>query len=511
MRESKNLARIVTSRKLSLLPLLDFEAGEKMKENKLVSVLADGHEETRAQMVRTLYGKGTTTTEASFRKLHSRVNAKLLNHLYFLDHSDQRHLVSRRYELECLGLLHKSVILYNESEYLLTARLLNKCLELAQRDGFTRYAIHAANLLRVLYAQQQQRPRYRAIVKTLAELQKIRSCEEEAEDIYSDVRLARAGTVKTRRALLPMMPAYLARLEELHRQAKSFSTGDYIYQMRLAHQELLGNYAEIIKITAEAARQLKAGKLNPHRFDIRFNHFMSVYAHLLSRQAEKGLKLAAAYDKDFHPSSGNWFYFQEHYLLLALHAGDYPQARQVLQTATGNASFGKQREAAQQRWELFRTYVDFVLPPARPTLVRRRQMAQWALTIPEYSRDKRGHNVAILVIQVLYFLRQRDLEAVLTRADRLRKYQQRHLREAANLRTRLFLRLLLLIVEQGFDHVRSARQAQPLLKQLQEAPPPGEAFAEVEIIPYETLWELALHELRAGPPLPGGAAVGGAG
>ncbi|AMJ66947.1 hypothetical protein AXW84_17065 [Hymenobacter sp. PAMC 26628] len=270
---------------------------------------------------------------------------------------------------------------------------------------------------------------------------------------------------------------------------------------------MTGNYAEIIKITAEAARQLKAGKLNPRRFDVRFNHFMSVYAHLLSRQAENGLKLAVVYDKDFHPSSGNWFYFQEHFLLLALHAGDYVQARQVLQTATGNASFGKQRAAAQQRWELFRAYVDFVQPPARPTPVRRQQMEQWALTIPEYSRDKRGHNVAILVMQVLYFLRQRDLDAVLLRADRLRKYQQRHLREAANLRTRLFLRLLLLIVEQEFDPVRSARQAATLLKQLEDAPPPGEAFAEVEIIPYETLWQLALQELRTGPPMPSAPSV----
>ena len=502
MKESRNLARIVTSRKLPLLPLLDFDAGEKMKENKLVTALVEGQESTRAQLVRTLYGKGSASTEASFRKLHSRVTTKLLNHLYFLDNSDKRHLVSRRYELDCLGLLHKAVILSNESEYVLATRLLSKCLELAQRDGFTRYAIHAASLLRLLYAQQQKRPSYRAISKTLKGLQDVRSCEEEADDIYSNVQLAMAGTVKMRHVLLPKIPEYVVRLEALHQKTKSFNTNNYLYQVRLAQQELTGNYAEIIKITAEAARQLKAGKLNPRRFDVRFNHFMSVYAYLLSRQAEKGLKLAAVYDKDFHPSSGNWFYFQEHYLLLALHAGDYLQARQVLQTATGNVSFGKQRAAAQQRWELFRAYVDFVQPSARPTPVRRRQMEEWALAIPEYSRDKRGHNVAILVMQVMYFLRQRDLDAVLLRADRLRKYQQRHLREAANLRTRLFLRLLLLVVDQEFDPVRSARQASVLLKQLENAPPPGEAFAEVEIIPYETLWQLALQELRAGPPLP---------
>lgn len=506
MKELKNLARIVTSRRMTFPPLLDFDAGDKMKENRLVTTLVSGDEQTRMQLVKTLYNQVTVGNEASFRKLHSRVMSKLLNNLYFLDHSDVRHIVSRRYELECLDLLHKASILYTEGEYPLTTRLLVRCLRAAQTDDFTAYAVQSARLLRTLYAEQRQRKSYRSISKILAQVQQVRSWEEEAENIYSDVRLAMASTVKARRGLLPKISEHLARLEVLHRQAKTFNTGNYLYQVRLVQQELLGNYAEIIKITAEAARQLKVGKLNPRRFDVRFNHFMSVYAHLLSRQAEKGLKLAATYDKDFHPSSGNWFYFQEHYLLLALHAGVYAQARQVLQTATGSVSFGKQRAAAQERWELFRAYVDFVLPPARATLVQRRQMARWALTIPEYSRDKRGHNVAILVMQVLYFLRQRDLEAVLMRADRLRKYQQRHLREAANLRTRLFLRLLLLIVEQDFDPERSARQAQPLLLQLEQAPPPGEAFAEVEIIPYETLWQLALRELRAGPPLLSGVA-----
>lgn len=486
----------MTSRRLSSLPLLDFESRDKMKENRLVTALLEGNM-LRNQLVRSLYGQVNTSSEASFRKLHSRVQSKLLNHLYFLDHTDARHLVSRRYELECLDLLHKATVLYNESEYPLTIRLLLRCLLLARRDNFTVYAVQAASMLRVMYAQQQQPARYKAITKVLTELQKVRNIEEEAERLYSDVRLALAGTVKARRALLPRIPGYLARFEELHRQAQTYNTSNYLYQTRIAQQELTGNYLEIIKTTATAAKQLQQGKLNPRRFDIRFNHFMSVYAHLLSRQAEKGLKLAADYDKDFHPSSGNWFYFQEHYLLLALHAGDYQQAQLVLQAATTNPNFSKQREAAQQRWELFRAYADFALPPARISPLRRRQMAAWVLTIPDYSRDKRGHNVAILVIQVLYFLRQHDLDAVLQRAESLRKYQQRHLREAANLRTRLFLRLLLLAVDEGFDAQRSAERGKVLLQQLREEAPPGEAFAEVEIIPYETLWELALHEMRA--------------
>jgi hypothetical protein len=79
----------------------------------------------------------------------------------------------------------------------------------------------------------------------------------------------------------------------------------------------------------------------------------------------------------------------------------------------------------------------------------------------------------------------------------LRKYQQRHLREAETLRSQLFLRLLMLTIKENFDVQACERKGQALLNRLRETPPPGEAFAEIEIIPYEELWSLTLEILRA--------------
>ena len=154
-----------------------------------------------------------------------------------------------------------------------------------------------------------------------------------------------------------------------------------------------------------------------------------------------------------------------------------------------------------QRWDLYRSYLNFVQPASRVLTARQRQVAQQMLMLPEYSRDKRGHNVAILVLQVLHYLRSRNLELVLLRLERLRKYQQRHLTEATMLRSRLFLRLLQVIVEKNFDPQKAAERGQNLLQHLRDTPPPGEAFAEVEIIPYENLWEIVLNLLREGPPV----------
>ncbi|HEX8505841.1 MAG TPA: hypothetical protein VF630_10765 [Hymenobacter sp.] len=418
-----------------------------------------------------------------------------------MDHSDPRHLVARRHQLECLDLLHKVNILFAEGEFALTERLLHRCMRMAEAGEFTNYLVECGRLLCTIYAQQRQTIPYKKAAKALTRAQLVLALEDEAEHLYTETRLALSGTVAARRGVLPAMPERIAQLEVLHRRAKSFGTYNAVYRMRIAYEELNGNYQELIRVTTAASRRLREGKLNARRFDIRFNHFMSIYAYLRSRQPVQGLRLAEEYNRDFHPSSSNWFYFQEYHVLLALHAEQYERAQQLMVVITQNPAYLIQREAALQRWDLYKAYIDFVLPPQRVTTARQRQMAQWVLQLPEYSRDKRGHNVAILVLQLLYFLRERNLEAVLMRLERLRKYQQRHLYEPSTLRSRLFLRLLQLIVEKNFDALRAAERGKNLLQQLRDTPPPGEAFAEVEIIPYEHLWEIVLNLLREGPPI----------
>ena len=500
MNEIANLARIVTSRSLASLPVLDLRSRQPNKENQFVAALTLAPESTQLQVVKSLYGKVTAANVRALQKLQSRVRSKLLNQLYFLDHSDPRHLVSRRYELECLDLLHKVSILYAERDFKLSERLLQRCLRLAEAGEFTQYTVQAARMLRNLHAEQRQVIPYKKIAKVLLRAQQVLAWEDEAEQLHIDTQLALRGTVAARRAVLILIPDRLAQLEALHRKARSFTTFNIVYRVQLAYEELQGNYQEMIRVTATASRRLRAGKLNARRFDIRFNHFVSIYAYLRSRQAMQGLRLAEEYARDFHPSSNNWFYFQEHHMLLALHAQHYERAQQLLIVIAKNPGYMMQREASLQRWDLYKAYIDFVLPPQRVTTARQRQMAQ-LLQLPEYSRDKRGHNVAILVLQLLYFLRERNLEAVLMRLERLRKYQQRHLYEPSTLRSRLFLRLLQLIMEKNFDAAQAAERGKTLLQQLRDTPPPGEAFAEVEIIPYEQLWDLVLGLLREGPPV----------
>ena len=499
--EVANLVRIVTSRAMMAVPMLDLRSKQASKERSFVEILRNAPGATQLQVAKGVYGKATPANLLALQKLQSRVQTKLLNQLYFLDHSDERHLVSRRYELECLDLLHKVSILYAERDFKLAERLLLRCMRLAETGEFTQYLVQAARMLRNLYGEQRKPAPYKKVTQALLRAKQQLEWEDEAEQLQADIQLAVTSTVAARRNLLAAMPGHLAQLEGLYKRVRSFGTYNALYRARITYEELQGDFREVIRVVAAAERHLHDGKLNPRRFDLRFNHFMTIYAYLRSRQPVRGLHLAERYIRDFHPSSNNWFYFQEHHVLLALHAGRYELAQQLLDTVAKNPAILGQREAAMQRWDLYRSYLNFVRPAPRVLSARQRQVALQMLLLPEYSRDKRGHNVAILVLQLLHFLRERNLEPVLLRLERLRKYQQRHLTEVSTLRSRLFLRLLQVIVEKNFDPKRAAERGQNLLLQLRDTLPPGEAFAEVEIIPYENLWGIVLELLHEGPPV----------
>ena len=496
MKEIANLAQIVTSRRVTVPPLLDFLLPEPSKELQLTQALAQGTATTLAALTRQLYGDTSARHTGLLRKLSSRTQRKLLNNLYFLDHTDPRLLVSRRYETDCLDQLHKAVLLYAEGEYVLSERLLRRCLREAEAGEFTDYALQAMKLLRNLYAEQRREPAFRAMAKRLQQLQKTYLLEMEAEAIYADTRLVLAQNVAARRAMLPQMPGLLARLDSLHRRANTFNTFICVYQLRIAYEEQQGNFAEMVRVATLAARNLLDGKLNKRRFDRRFNHYVLVLGYLHSRQPLEGLKKAVLYLKDFHTTSSNWLHFQETHLLLALHARQYEKARQLLKVCAESPTFGKLRKAARERWELYEAYLEFVLPAQRLSPAQRRRRERWTLVLPEFSSDKRGHNISLLVLQVLHYLRHGTVEDVATRLENLARYRQRYLREDYASRTRQFIGLLLLLPDKNFDAtVLKARSRNPLRK-LQDTPIPGGAYAETEIIPYENLWALVLQELR---------------
>ena len=70
------------------------------------------------------------------------------------------------------------------------------------------------------------------------------------------------------------------------------------------------------------------------------------------------------------------------------------------------------------------------------------------------------------------------------------------MKDAFSLRSKLFLKLLILAVTEDFDAESIKKKGKRHIEKLTDTPTPGDAFAEIEIVPYEHLWELILSMLQ---------------
>ena len=116
--------------------------------------------------------------------------------------------------------------------------------------------------------------------------------------------------------------------------------------------------------------------------------------------------------------------------------------------------------------------------------------------VPTFSKDKRVTNVPILIIQILYLIQRKQYNKVFDRLDALTRYTSRYLRRNEAFRSNCFIRMLVKVGEQSFHRVAVERHTKELRKKLSKVPITisGQTH-EVEIIPYEDLWEMVVDSL----------------
>jgi hypothetical protein len=116
--------------------------------------------------------------------------------------------------------------------------------------------------------------------------------------------------------------------------------------------------------------------------------------------------------------------------------------------------------------------------------------------VPIYSKDKRGSNITILILQVLFLLEDRKYDTLIDRTDALKIYTQRYLKGDGTYRSNCFINMLLCLPACSFQRERVEEKARKYLDKLHAMPiEKARQSAELEVMPYEMLWEFVLESL----------------
>jgi hypothetical protein len=467
----------------------NFLQKSKSLEGIYLQGITQGEFETDSDAAIKLYG--TDQGDVRYKMLKHRVKRKLYNALLTIE-LDNNKLTFKK-EIECYRMLNVAKMLLKQTEYNLAVNLCNKIIPVAEEYEFNDVLLSAYEIELAATTNQGSLKVFNEIRQKYKQQLYFVNLEKEAVELHQLAKANLKSTVKVRKALLTELPDIIQRLKDILAEIKSFEAFFAYYKTSLIYYELIGNFSEIINITKDAIKKVREGEVSSTRFDVKYNAFNLIYAHLRTKEYRKGLSYANDFYGLFDLDSKNWFAYMENYFLLAVHAKQYELASLLLHRVYTNTSFNIVPRDARERWQLYTAYLYFIEPES-PTL-KDFNYQKFITSVTEYSKDKQGFNVAILILQFLYFLKKGDTEGLLYRIESLKKYILTHLKDSFSLRSKLFLKLLMLTVTEDYDaqacRIKGAKHYQKLI----ETPTPGEAYAEIEIVPYEHLWELILENM----------------
>lgn len=168
-----------------------------------------------------------------------------------------------------------------------------------------------------------------------------------------------------------------------------------------------------------------------------------------------------------------------------------------------HARFDSQPAQIREMWKIYGAFVHFLRQSRRVTAaadsaeVGKFRMAKFLNEIPTYSQDKRGMNIPILIIQILFLTFERDYAQAIDRIEAIEKYCSRYLKQNDTFRSNCFIKMLLQMPAASFHQEAVLRKAQKYHEQLLSVPLEiANQTHEIEIIPYEDLWEMAVESLQ---------------
>ena len=432
-----------------------------------------------------------------------RLQKKLLNTIFFIDQKQEYFTAYDRAFYDCHKKWVAGFILARRGAIKLSIDIREKLFKKAEKFEFTHICMSCANDLKYQYGSllgnvkkfefyRQKHHQYAKIVH--------------AENLISDhynifvLRYVRnKGTQKegfeiAERAII-----------ELDQQTVQPQTSRYIFFynfLLVARYLATNNHPKVVAECQQALDILKNKPYVPYGF-LRSFLYQQIASYTQLKEYDRGRAAVEECLNYVEKSRGDraWFVVMKLSITLSLHTQSYQAAWQDFEEATRHRQFKKLFANQQENWLITEAYLAFLVKTGKIETTQKKyhkfRVRKFANSLPIFSKDKEGFNIPILIIQALLHITNNKLDAAFDNIERLAAYGSRYLRkDDHNFRSHCFIKMLAELPKQSFHPVAVERHTARFRKRLTEKPINiSNQSYELEIIPYEDLWEMVKEEL----------------
>lgn len=436
----------------------------------------------------------------AYRFFKKEVERKLINAVFFMDFNGAPYNAYQKAYYNSWKKLAAAKILLGKSATHSALQLLEAVLRSALKYEFTPLGLESARILR-LHAVDSGKAisKFRKLNEQCRELAEIYQLECQLEELYSYFLNYRSLSRKDKEQ-------FELRLSDFHNnwsghlaQFDTFRVNYLGYLVRAKSYFLSRKYDKTIKVCNEAIGFFSQKKIKIEHPVLTFNN-QKLICYIQLKDFENGEAVIQQQLPMLKEGSSNWFVTQQLRMLLVFHSSSLNCAEPLLEVVKNCKKFKYLSKEQKERWRINEAYVLYVKALQERSAsgsIPKLRLRKFLNEVPIYSRDKEGLNIPILIIQFLWLILQRKYSKAIDRTDALSQYCSRYLREEPNQRSYCFIKMLVAIIKADFHPVAAQRKAELYIKRLRNIPFDLSYSAyEIELIPYEKLWQMALDSLR---------------
>lgn len=474
-----------------------FEKGSLME--KLCEAIVAGEVTSDEEAIALLYPgeKGG----AKFLNIRERLKERILSVVFLLEFRSGGGTDRQKAYFEANRKWASAMVLLSKNAKRVSVSVLEDLLKQSLHFEFTELSLSALSSLRLHYGTIFGDPaKYKLYREMYMKYQEVLMMENEAEDTYTNLVTNFVNSKSAKVSISDAAQEAYDQIAPFMEQSESFRLHLCGRLIQVMIHSSRNDYAATATVCEEAIAFFRKKPFESN-LPLQAFYYQLIVCYIQLQEFEKGEAVIEQYQSIFEEGSFNWFKLQELFFLLAMYTRHYEKVFPVLINVQNKLKKGDHPAQILEMWKIYEAYANYLLFAGVIELpkgvVSKFKVARFLNEIPTFSKDKQGMNIPILIIQILFTIAERNYSQSIDRIEAIEKYCSRYLKHNETFRSNCFIKALLQIPAGSFHIEAVTRKSQKFIEQL-SAMPLEVAYQthEIEVIPYEHLWEMALGTLK---------------
>jgi len=503
MKNLIEISKIVTKKKVRKIEIFDDHSlkHKNSKFNEFYEALLANKFKNDRDAATFLYA--CSPTDDKYRQLKSRFRKRLLNTLFFLDVNLPNTSSYDRAYYSCNKDWTLVKILLTNDATNTAAALAKQILTTALKYKFADVIVNCSRILRREAAKVEDDREYEVFDQHIKQFSNVLDAEIRSEELYQRVIMNYYKSKAKAEDLKEKIDTYCDALVGL---SEMYDSPVILYNMYLVwtyRWEMLQDYPDMISVCEQAEKYIQSNPIYYQGDKLATFQLKKMSAYLHLRDFKQGKINAEQCLTSFPEGSDTWFKFMEYYILLALHTDHHINAIAIFNQATNHSKFKKQSLEVKEKWKIFNAYINYIIESQGEENVVLAASKRKVFRIPRfinapvlYPKDQRIFTLHMVVAQLLFLLEKKQYNQAVERIERLKSYANRQLKKEEFFRPIQFIRLLQQLAKADFQ-LDNLSNIDKYYDRLIEVPFYYRGMInELEIIPYEKLWNYILSRLK---------------